>query len=76
MKFGSYPPTIELFFIGDNFYLKSGTEMSSIYITGTHERFDWGFVKVALEEGKNIFIRPATKDEMNWANSKLINLLK
>lgn len=56
-----------LFFIGDEFYRKSGTMMSSIYEEGTFARFDWGFVGHALREGETVIIRPANSREMEWA---------
>lgn len=62
---------IDLFFIGDNFYSKSQTMMSSIYIAGSYERFDWGFVNCLLREGKSVYIRPATHEELDWAHKKI-----
>jgi len=54
----------ELIFIGDNFYMESGTAMSSIYkVNG--ERFDYGFLQRDLAAGKSFFIRPATKEELS-----------
>ena len=53
---------LELIYIGREFYMQSSTMLSSIYqITG--ERSDWGFVQVALSEGRSISIRPATESE-------------
>lgn len=69
--FENMPETIELFFIGQNFYSASRTMMSSIYVAGTFQRFDWGFVSVALSEGKNVNIRQATDAELAWATRKL-----
>jgi hypothetical protein len=63
--------TIRLFYIGDDFYRKSSTMMSSIYIENTKERFDWSFVEVELKRGNDIHIRPATKEEMEWAHKEL-----
>lgn len=59
--------TIEVIHIGDKFYFRSGTSMSSIYMVvanGLYTRFDWGFVQVALEAGNRVNIRPATDHEM------------
>lgn len=54
---------IELIFIGDRFYVESGTMMSSIYhLNG--QRSDWGMVNVALRKGITVQIRPATKEEI------------
>ena len=59
--------TINLIFIGDDFYNKSGTSMSSIYEEGTWKRFDWGFVSIGLSNGHTINIRPATDEELGKA---------
>lgn len=61
--------SIELFFIGENFYWETGTIMSSIYEVRTYKRYDWGFVNRDLREGKKVNIRPATKEEMEWVNN-------
>lgn len=63
--------TIKLFFIGDNYYMASGTSMSPIYEEGTYKRWDWGFVTIALQQGKEIYIRQATKEEAKWAANEL-----
>lgn len=63
--------TVELFFIGDEFYFKSGTSMSSLYGVATKERWDWGFVSVALKDGREVHIRPATAEERAWAADEL-----
>ena len=47
---------IELFFIGEDFYNKSQTVMGNLYVSGNYERFDWGFVKCLLREGKSVTI--------------------
>lgn len=59
--------TINLFFIGDYFYTQSGTSMSSIYMEGSWERYDWGFVQRDLRAGKKVNIRPATDAELGQA---------
>ena len=54
---------MELIFIGNHFYLESGTMMSSIYdIEG--RRQDWGFVQRALRSGESVHIRPASTTEL------------
>ena len=53
---------MELIYIGDKFYQRSKTLMSSIY-TVEGERSDWGFVEVALKNGESVHIRPATEVE-------------
>lgn len=55
--------TYRLIYIGNEFYLKSGTMMSCIYengVTGTGGRWDWGMVERFLREGHIVHIRPAT----------------
>lgn len=54
---------LELIYIGEDFYRKSGTIMSSIY-TIDGGRFDWGFVEIQLQRGATIQIRPATPTEL------------
>ena len=66
---------IELFYIGDAFYLKSSTFMSPIYMVGTYERYDWGFVNIALRDGHEVNIRPANYNEMEWAKRKLAEVI-
>ena len=59
-----------LIYIGEKFYLKSSTIMSSIY-TEEFQRYRWGFVRRDLREGKTINIRPANTIEMAIAENKL-----
>ena len=66
---------VKLIFIGNKFYNKSGSVMSSIY-TEHGERFDWGFVEVALEEGKEVHIRPASSVELMMFEAELENMLE
>lgn len=66
--------TTNLFFIGDYFYTQSGTFMSPIYVEGTWERFDWGFVQRDLRAGKKVNIRPATDAELGQAYRMLQEL--
>ena len=63
---------IKLIYIGEQFYELSKSLMSSIYTEDTHERYDWGFVNVALRNGDHVHIRPATDDELG----KLIRGIK
>jgi hypothetical protein len=62
-----------LIFIGDDFYLESGTVMSSIY-TEDGKRYDWGFVNRDLKQGKQVIIRAATPIELSYYKDKLNNL--
>lgn len=63
--------TTKLFYIGDKFYSESGTMMSSLYEEGTRARYDWGFVNRDLRSGISVEIRPATEEELVWAEKKL-----
>lgn len=63
--------TINLYYIGEKFYFKSATLMSSVYEVGTRQRYDWGMVKNMLMEGHEVHIRPANEYEMRWANAEL-----
>ena len=60
---------MELIFIGDKYYRESKTMMSSIYDIYWN-RQDWGKVQIALNEGHSVHIRPATDDELEFANKK------
>lgn len=64
----------KLIYIGDEFYSRSNTEMSSIYEEGTWERYDWGFVSRDLKKGKTITIRPATDAEFKLAVKQLFKI--
>lgn len=61
---------MKLIYIGDHFYLESGTMMSSIYHE-TGERSDWGKVNCALREGDTVTIRQATQQEKDFYEAKL-----
>jgi len=66
---------MNLIFIGDDFYSNSSTEMSSIYTTDG-KRFNWGKVTIALRNGEEVHIRPATKEDLNIYYIRLIEILK
>ncbi len=53
----------EVIYIGDDFYWKSGTMMSSLYAVDGR-RYDWGFVRRDLRNGKAVNLRPATAHEL------------
>ncbi len=61
--------TVELIFVGDNFYMQS-TIMSPIY-TPDWQRYDWGLVARDLRDGKEVHIRPASPEEMSRAYMRL-----
>lgn len=58
-------------FIGDDFYFETGSTMSSVYEVidkgnGFEElkRTDWGFIHIALENGEEVHIVPASKNQL------------
>lgn len=53
---------MELIYIGEEFYPKSSTIMSSLYDMDG-KRQDWGSMQVALRKGESVHIRPATETE-------------
>lgn len=61
--------TRKLFYIGDDFYWSSSTNMSCIYEINTGKRYDWGFVQSDLRDGETVNIRPANKEELAWAEN-------
>jgi hypothetical protein len=71
---------IELIIIGDRFYKESQTMMSAVYREnpkGTFHRYDGGFLHLDMMAGKEIHIRPATKEELRFFEEKLNeNLVK
>lgn len=54
---------MNLIYIGEDFYWKSKTLMSSLY-TEDGRRSDWGFVSIALKNGDQVNIRQATEGEI------------
>jgi hypothetical protein len=63
--------TINLIFIGDEFYSQSGTMMSCLYQEENWFRYDWGFVAGELRNGNIVNIRPATDAELGKAHRML-----
>jgi len=61
---------LKLLYIGNEFYYKSRTIMSSVY-TLNGKRSDWGKIQIALEEGEEVHIRPATPNELRHYEKKL-----
>lgn len=61
----------KLIYVGDKYYMESGTMLSTLYEEGTWSRYDWGFVQRDLREGIPITIRPATKEEIEIVDLKL-----
>lgn len=62
-------------YIGEEFYSKSRTIMSSLY-RENGQRFDWGFVQIALKNGHDVHIRQATTKEMDHYKSILSVMLR
>jgi hypothetical protein len=67
---------MNLFFVGDEFYKKSASLMSSIYHVRTGTRSNWGEVDEALRNGETVTIRPATTQEMTAIKAVLFDILK
>lgn len=61
---------MNLIYIGEEFYERSKSKMSSIY-TEEGTRSDWGYVELFLRNGGTVYIRPATKIEKNFYLQKL-----
>ena len=59
---------------GRRFYQESGTLLGTLY-TEDGSRFDWGSVQASLDAGHNLFIRPATADEMAVMEQRLAAIL-
>lgn len=67
--------SINLIYIGEDFYRSSGTVMSSLYNEGG-ERYDWNLVKSTIKEGKEVRIRNATESELLAAHKRLTQILE
>lgn len=61
---------MHLIFVGDEFYSRSSTMMSSLYTTD-FQRYDWGYVQRDLRNGIEIHIRPANTQEYEHLKAKL-----
>lgn len=72
--------TKQVVFIGEQFYLQSGTAMSSIYeVMATngkkeYRRYDYGFLQRDLSNGIRVNIRPATNSELGMFVKALLNV--
>ena len=64
---------MNLIFIGQEFYVKSGSIMSEIYEISKDGllRSDWGNIQIALMEGEEVHIRQANQEELKLAYLKL-----
>lgn len=64
----------EIVCIGERFYKESQTLMSALYHEqnkGIFYRYDWGHLKLDINAGKELHIRPATKEEISFFEEKL-----
>jgi len=77
MKKSKKPVTHNLIFIGEDFYSKSCTIMSSVYEKHHkhYSRFSWAEVQLALANGDQIKIRPATASELKYFHKQLEDIL-
>lgn len=66
---------IVLYYIGQEFYWKSGTTMSSLYNEADGRRWDYGFLDRALADGHKVEIRQATVVELEAAKIQLADIL-
>lgn len=72
--------TLKYIYIGQGFYGKSMTRMPPFYrlddngevLTGE----TLGTIESALSDGYHVHIRPANKNEMEWANRQLEDILR
>lgn len=70
---------MQVIFIGDKYYMRSGSIMSSVYQKYPDSlltRTDWSKINQALQNGEEVHIRPATKEELKWADEQLERVLK
>ena len=65
---------MKVIYIGEHYYSKSRTLMSSVYQvdeSNTFKRTDWGFIQVALQRGEEVHIRPANEEELKQMDKHL-----
>lgn len=65
---------IKLIYIGEKFYTQSRTMMGTLYEIDEDakwHRWDWGFVQLALQEGKIVNIVPADENQLTIAEGLL-----
>lgn len=60
-----------LVYIGNDYYIKSGTFMGVVYTEDFKERHDWGSIQDALDSGQIVVIRPALRWQLNHADAML-----
>lgn len=60
-----------LIYIGNDYYLKSGTHMGVVYTEDFKERHDWGTIKDALDSGQTVVLRPAVVSQLDKADAML-----
>ena len=74
---------MQVIYIGDKYYWESSSTMSSVYkvvfkskVNGDEwkehlERTDWGLIQIALQEGEEVIIKPATKKQLKHFDKML-----
>ena len=70
---------IKLIYIGEKFYMKSGTVMGVLYEIDKDAKWhrrNWASVERALREGKAVNIVPANKDQLAIAEAWLQDTYK
>lgn len=67
------PKTVWLTAYPRRFYTESGTRMGTL-ADESGERWDWGFVEIALEKGTPIIIEPANQKQLERAEIVLAKI--
>ncbi|MCK4359164.1 MAG: hypothetical protein KAW92_10575 [Candidatus Cloacimonetes bacterium] len=65
---------MKVIYIGEFYYWKSKTAMSSVYQideSNTFKRTNWGLIQVALQRGEEVHIRPANEKELKQMDKHL-----
>jgi hypothetical protein len=65
---------MKVIYVGEKYYKDGNLRMSSVYKVekhGTLRRTDWGFIKLALQGGEEVHIRPANKSELKRMDNHL-----
>ena len=65
---------MKVIYIGEHYYWKSKTAMSSVYQiddVSTLKRTNWGLIRVALQREEEVHIRPANEEELKQMDKHL-----
>ena len=65
------PEQLELFYIAEEFEVRSARLVSAFYDSGTKNSVGWSLLPDKLAKGAAITIRPATESELAWAKREL-----